>query len=70
LLTKQPLSHFNGYVSHLHWSPDGKYVSMLYVDQASREPSPMAAENRAVGLIDSMMNSNVQRIAVINCQDW
>ena len=64
LLTKQPLSHFNGYVSHLRWSPDGKYLSVLYVEKASREPSPMAAENRATGIIDSMVNNNVQRIAV------
>ena len=66
LITKQPLTHFDGYVSHLHWSPDGKYLSVLYVEQASREPSPMAAENRAVGVIDSMINRNVQRIALIN----
>ena len=66
LITKQPLTHFNGYVSHLHWSPDGKYLSVLYVEQASREPSPMAAENRATGIIDSAINRNMQRIAVIN----
>ncbi len=66
LLTKQPLTHFNGYVSHLRWSPDGKYLSVLYVEKASREPSPMAAENRATGIIDSMVNNNVQRIAVVD----
>ncbi len=66
LLTKQPLSHFDGYVSHLQWSPDGNYLSVLYVHKASREPSPMAAEDRATGIIDSMANNNVQRIVVIN----
>ncbi len=66
LLTKQPLTNFNGYVSHLQWSPDGKWLSVLYVEKASREPSPMAAENRAVGIIDSMMNNNVQRIVIVN----
>lgn len=66
LITKQPLTRFNGYVSHLQWSPDGKYLSVLYVEKASREPSPMAAENRATGVIDSMINSNVQRIAIVN----
>jgi dipeptidyl aminopeptidase/acylaminoacyl peptidase len=66
LLSKQSLTHFDGYVSHLRWSPDGKYLSVLYVENASREPSPMAAENRATGIIDSMINSNVQRIAIIN----
>ncbi len=66
LVTNQPLTHLEGYVSHLHWSPDGNYLSVLYVEKASREPSPMAAENRATGLIDSAINRNVQRIVVVN----
>lgn len=61
-----PLTQFDGYVSHLRWSPDGNYLSVLYVEKASREPSPMAAENRAVGLIDSIINRDVQRIFVVN----
>ena len=66
LINNQPLTKFEGYVSHLKWSPDGKYLSVLYVEKASRKPSPMAAENRAVGLIDSILNKDVQRIAIIN----
>lgn len=66
LISRQPLSHFNGYVSHLHWSPDGKYISVLYVEEASRNPSPMAAQNRTTGVIDSAVNRNVQRIAIVN----
>ena len=65
-LTQQPLSKFDGYVSHLQWSPDGKYISVLYVHKSTREPSPMAAEDRATGIIDSMENKNVQRVAIIN----
>ena len=68
LLTKEPLTHFDGYVSNLKWSPDGKYVSVLYVHKSTREPSPMAAEDRATGIIDSMENKNVQRIVIINRQ--
>jgi dipeptidyl aminopeptidase/acylaminoacyl peptidase len=60
------LSKFDGFVSHLKWSPDGKFLSVLYVEKASREPSPMAAENRRVGVVDSLVNSDVQRIATIN----
>lgn len=66
LITKKPLTKFDGYVSHLKWSPDGKYLSVLYVEKSSREPSPMAAKNKVVGLIDSLANKNVQRIAIIN----
>ncbi|RZK28160.1 MAG: hypothetical protein EOO63_11860 [Hymenobacter sp.] len=60
------LTVFDGFVSHLKWSPDGKYISVLYVEKASREPSPMAATGRAVGLIDSILNRDVQRIAIVN----
>lgn len=62
------LSRFNGYISHLQWSPDGTRLGVLYVEKASREPSPMAAQNRRVGIIDSLFNTDVQRIAIINPQ--
>ena len=61
-----PVSRFDGYVSHLKWSPDGKRLGILYVEKASREPSPMAAKDRATGLIDSLVNNNIQRIAVVD----
>jgi Tol biopolymer transport system component len=59
LITQQPLTNLNGYVSHLHWSSNGNYVSVLYLEKASRNPNPMAALNRNVGLIDSSVNKNV-----------
>jgi len=68
LITHEPLTNFDGYVSHLKWSLNGNYLSVLYVEKASRNPNPMAALNRNVGLIDSSINKNVQRIAVINLQ--
>lgn len=66
LISKKPLTNFDGYISHLKWSPDGKYISVLYVEKASRNPNPMAALNRNVGLIDSAVNKNVQRIAIVD----
>ena len=66
LVSSKPLTNFSGYVSHLQWSPDGRWLSVLYVENASREPSPMAAENRTTGLIDSTINRNVQTLAIIN----
>jgi dipeptidyl aminopeptidase/acylaminoacyl peptidase len=60
------LTHLNGYVSHLQWSPDGKSIAWLYVESASRAPTPMAAENRAVGVIDDRVNRDVQRLAVMD----
>lgn len=66
LISKQPFTNFDGYISHLQWSPDGNYLSVLYVEKASRNPNPMAALNRNVGLIDSAVNANIQRIAIVN----
>lgn len=66
LISKKPLTNFDGYISHLKLSPDGKYVSVLYVEKASRNPNPMAALNRNVGLIDSAVSKNVQRIAIVD----
>jgi dipeptidyl aminopeptidase/acylaminoacyl peptidase len=60
------LTKFDGYISHLKWSGDGRHLSVLYVEKASREPSPMAAENRRVGVVDSLVRRDIQRIAVIN----
>jgi dipeptidyl aminopeptidase/acylaminoacyl peptidase len=60
------LSKLDGYISHLRWSPDGKYLTVLYVENASREPSPMAAGNKRLGLVDSLANRDVQRVAIIN----
>jgi dipeptidyl aminopeptidase/acylaminoacyl peptidase len=60
------LTKLDGYISHLSWSPNGKYLSVLYVEKASREPSPMAAENKRLGLVDSLVNHDVQRLAIID----
>lgn len=68
LIFSKPVTAFDGFVSHLKWSPDSRSLSVLLVEKASREPSPMAAENRAVGLIDSALNKNVQRIFVLDVQ--
>jgi dipeptidyl aminopeptidase/acylaminoacyl peptidase len=62
------LTKYNGYVSHLHWSPNGECLAVLYVEKASREPNPMAAENKTVGVIDSLANLDIQRISILNVE--
>ena len=58
------LTHFHGFVSHLRWSPDNRQIALLYVDHSTRTPSPMAAEDKAVGVIDDLRNTDVQRLSV------
>jgi dipeptidyl aminopeptidase/acylaminoacyl peptidase len=58
------VTNLNGYVSHPRWSPDNSSIAVLFVDHASRRPSPMAAENNAVGVIDDLQNTDVQSLAV------
>ena len=62
------LTHLKGYVSHLHWSPDGNSIALLYVESASRAPTPMAAENKAVGVIDDLADRDVQRLAMVDAR--
>jgi dipeptidyl aminopeptidase/acylaminoacyl peptidase len=65
---RQPsqLTHVSGFVSQVRWSPDGTKIAFLFVEKASRTPSPMAAENRAVGVIDDQVNTDVQRVSVVD----
>jgi dipeptidyl aminopeptidase/acylaminoacyl peptidase len=60
----QPLTHLKGFLSHPQWSPGGESVAFLFVPSATRTPSPMAAEGRAVGVIDDLQNTDVQRLSV------
>ena len=69
--TSQPVAvsvstHFAGYVSHPQWSPDGARIAVLYVASASRVPSPLAAESRAVGVIDEQERKEVERVALVD----
>jgi len=65
----QQYSNFKGYVSRLQWSPNGQSIGVLYVDNATRNPSPVAAKGKTVGVIDSLGNHDVQQLALINLAD-
>jgi dipeptidyl aminopeptidase/acylaminoacyl peptidase len=64
--SQQPrqLTHLSGFLSSPQWSPDDESIAFLFVDHATRRPSPMAAENKEVGVIDDLQNTDVQRLAV------
>jgi dipeptidyl aminopeptidase/acylaminoacyl peptidase len=59
------LTHLNGFVSHPQWASDGRSIALLFVDHASRAPTPMAAENKAVGVIDDLQTSDLQTLSVV-----
>lgn len=59
-------THLAGFLSHPQWSPNDKSLALLFVEHASRAPTPMAAENKAVGVIDDLANSDVQRLVRID----
>ena len=60
------LTSVAGFLSHPQWSPNDGSIALLFVDHASRAPNPMAAENKATGVMDDYQNTDVQRLAVID----
>jgi dipeptidyl aminopeptidase/acylaminoacyl peptidase len=64
--TAHKLGSLKGNVDDLGWSPDGKLVSLLYVANATRNPSAVAAQSLPEGVIDMQQVSEVQRLATLN----
>ena len=59
------LAALNGYASSLAWSPDGKNLSLIYVEGATRPPSPLAPEKPPAGVI-GVEGLEVKRIALVD----
>ena len=64
--TPQKLTNLIGYLSRPKWSPDGKTIALLFVEHASRTPSPLAGGNPQTGVIDDLQNLECQRIAFVD----
>src|SRR5712692_9773939 len=62
--TPRQLSGVKGYVAEPRWSPDGRQIAFLYIENAKRAAGPLVAMSRAVGPIDEQIEE--QRIAVID----
>jgi dipeptidyl aminopeptidase/acylaminoacyl peptidase len=45
------LTHFVGFVSDPHWSPDGRTIALLYTENATRSAGPLDAETPDEGVI-------------------
>ncbi|HTW47793.1 MAG TPA: S9 family peptidase [Acidobacteriaceae bacterium] len=63
--TPKQLAELNGYAHHLAWSPDGKQLGFLYVEGATRPPSPIAAEKPPSGVI-GVEGLEIQRMAAVD----
>jgi dipeptidyl aminopeptidase/acylaminoacyl peptidase len=64
------LAQLNGYAKSLQYSPDGKYLSFLYVEGATRPSGALAPMKPPSGVI-GVENIEVQRIAAISIpENW
>ena len=62
------VSHLHGEVSSLEWSPDGKSIAFLYVENATRPAGALNAMKPWSGVIGEG-GIEVQRVAVLNIAD-
>ena len=58
------LTHFKGFLSHVRWSPDGKTIALLYIENAQRVAGPLAAETPDVGVISETYSE--QRLTLVD----
>jgi len=60
----KPLTHFKGFVSHPQWSPDGKVIALLYIENARRLAGPLMPESPDVGVISEAYTE--QRLTLVD----
>ena len=58
------LTHVKGDISAPLWSPDGKTISFLYIENAPRAAGPLAAETRDEGVVG--VKNFEQRLALVD----
>ncbi len=58
------LTHLTGYLSHPQWSPEGKSLALLFIENARRSAGPLVAMERAVGVIEEKVYE--QRLATVS----
>ncbi len=59
------LAELNGFAKEMQWSPDGKWLSFLYVEGATRPSGALAAEKPPSGVI-GVEGLEVQRVAAVD----
>ncbi len=61
----QQRSMLTGHLGSPKWSPDGAEIALLFVDHATRAPTPMAAGDSLTGVIDDLQQQEAQRLILI-----
>ncbi len=58
------VTNVHGYLAEPRWSPDGKSIAFLFIENAKRAAGPLVAMSRAVGPIEEHIDE--QRVAVVD----
>src|SRR2546428_3886561 len=59
-----PLTGVKGYLAEPQWSPDGKSIAFLLIENAARSAGPLVAMSRPIGVIEEHIDE--QRIAIVD----
>jgi dipeptidyl aminopeptidase/acylaminoacyl peptidase len=60
----QQVSHLSGAISNIRWSPDGKSIGYLFIENATRAAGPTAAVPTQTGVVGE--KNFVQRIGIVD----
>src|SRR5260370_10465895 len=58
------ITKVEGNVAEPRWSPDGKSIAFLFIENAKRAAGPLVAMSRAIGVIEEKIDE--QRVAIID----
>jgi dipeptidyl aminopeptidase/acylaminoacyl peptidase len=64
LVDGKPMTNVNGWLAEPKWSPDGKSIAFLFIENAGRAAGPLVAMSRDVGVIEEQIAE--QRIAILD----
>ena len=64
--TPRQLTSLKGYMHDVTWSPNGKRIGFLFVENATRPPGALYAMKPAIGVISAQTMAEIQSVAVID----